>query len=75
MLEAVAAAENIDATEEEIDEQIEKIASSYGIEKEKALEIFKEDDRRNVKGDLLVQKAAKVLEDSSVEVQADKKEA
>ncbi|MCJ7856381.1 trigger factor [Lachnospiraceae bacterium NSJ-143] len=75
VLEAVAAAENIDATEEEIDEQIEKIASSYGIEKEKALEIFKEDDRRNVKGDLLVQKAAKVLEDSSVEVQADKKEA
>ncbi len=75
VLEAVAKAENIQVTSEEVDEQIGKIAESYGIEKEKALEIFKEDDRKNVEGDLLVQKAAKVLEDSAVEVEPEKKEA
>ncbi len=75
VLEAVAKEENIQVTSEEVDEQIGKIAESYGIEKEKALEIFKEDDRKNVEGDLLVQKAAKVLEDSAVEVEPAKTEA
>ena len=75
LLEAVAKEENIQVTSEEVDEQIGKIAESYGIEKEKALEIFKEDDRKNVEGDLLVQKAAKVLEDSAVEVEPAKTEA
>lgn len=74
VLEAVAKEENIQVTSEEVDEQIGKIAESYGIEKEKALEIFKEDDRKNVEGDILVQKAAKVLEDSAVEVEPAKTE-
>ena len=49
------------------------MAAAYGVEKEKALEIFKEDDRKNVEGDILVKKAAQLVEDSAVEVE--KKEA
>ena len=75
VLEAVAKAENIQATSEEVDEQIGKIAESYGIEKEKALEIFKEDDRKNVEGNRYTYRAAKVLEDSAVEVEPNKTEA
>ena len=73
VLEAVAAAENISATKEEVDEQIGKIAESYGVSKEKALEIFKDEDRKNVEGDIIVQKAADMLADSAVEVEAEKK--
>lgn len=73
VLEAVAAAENISATKEEVDEQIGKIAESYGVSKEKALEIFKAEDRKNVEGDIIVQKAADMLADSAVEVEAEKK--
>ena len=42
------------------------MAAAYGVEKEKALEIFKEDDRKNVEGDILVKKAAQLVEDSAV---------
>ena len=73
VLEAIAKAEGIIATSEEVDEEITKMAAAYGVEKEKALEIFKEDDRKNVEGDILVKKAAQLVEDSAVEVE--KKEA
>lgn len=73
VLEAIAKAEGITATSEEVDEEITKMAAAYGVEKEKALEIFKEDDRKNVEGDILVKKAAQLVEDSAVEVE--KKEA
>ncbi len=69
VLEQVAKEENINVTEEEIDEQIGKIAASYGVEKEKALEIFKEDDRKNIKEDISVRKAVEILENSAVEVE------
>ena len=73
VLETIAKAEGITATSEEVDEEITKMAAAYGVEKEKALEIFKEDDRKNVEGDILVKKAAQLVEDSAVEVE--KKEA
>ncbi len=73
VLEAIAKAEGITATSEEVDEEITKMAAAYGVEKEKALAIFREDDRKNVEGDILVKKAAQLVEDSAVEVE--KKEA
>jgi len=69
VLEAVAAAEGIEVTEEEIDNEIGELAKAYGVEKEKALAIFREEDRKNVKGDILVKKATQVLEGSAVEVE------
>jgi trigger factor len=69
VLEQIAKEENIGVTKEEIDEQIGKIAEGYGVAREKALEIFGEEDRKNVEGDILIKKAQKLVEDSTVEVE------
>jgi len=69
VLEQIAKEEGMSVTKEEVDEQIVKIAEGYGVEKEKALQIFGEEDRKSVEVDLLIKKAQKLIEDSAVEVE------
>lgn len=69
VLEQIAKEEKLEATKEEVDEEIGKIAESYGMAKEKAIKIFGEEDRKNVEGDLLIKKAQKLVEDSAVEAE------
>ncbi|HCT64501.1 MAG TPA: trigger factor [Lachnospiraceae bacterium] len=69
MLEQIAKEEGIVATEEELNEQICKIGEGYGLQPEKMLEIFSEEDRKAVAEDLVVQKALKVIEESAVIVE------
>jgi len=70
MLDAVVSAENIEVSEEEIEAEYQKVAESYQMEVEKVKEVLKAED---MKGDLQIRAAAKLISDSAVAV-AEKKE-
>ena len=64
-LEAVAKAENVEVTDDDVKAEAEKVAKSYGMETE---QIMKSADFINtVKADLLRQKALKAVEEAAVE--------
>ncbi|MBO5560533.1 MAG: trigger factor [Firmicutes bacterium] len=70
-LEAVAKAEGFDATEEEIDAEIKRIAESYGMEYDKLKDVIREEDRKNLIEDIKVQKALDFVTDNVVEAPAE----
>ena len=72
VLEAVAAAEKLEATEEEVDEELKKMADQYKMEIEKLKELMGEREIKTLKDDLAVQKAAKFLVDNAKETAAKK---
>ncbi|MCL2593597.1 MAG: trigger factor, partial [Defluviitaleaceae bacterium] len=51
-LEAVASAENFDISETEIDEEITRIAESYQMEKERLLDVLRNEDKEGIIKDL-----------------------
>ena len=61
VLEEVAKAENITATEAEIEEELQKIADSYKMELDKIKGFFGENERKQMSEDLAVQKAIDFL--------------
>lgn len=65
VLEAIAEAENIEPTEEAIDEEISTLAEKYGMEKEAVRAAL--GDMSELKSDLKIRKAIDVLLDSAVE--------
>ncbi|TYU85120.1 trigger factor [Listeria monocytogenes] len=65
VLEAIAEAENIEPTEEAIDEEISTLAEKYGMEKDAVRAAL--GDMRELKSDLKIRKAIDVLLDSAVE--------
>ncbi|EAG1928253.1 trigger factor [Listeria monocytogenes] len=65
VLEAIAEAENIEPTEEAIDEEISTLAEKYGMEKDAVRAAL--DDMSELKSDLKIRKAIDVLLDSAVE--------
>lgn len=67
VLEAVVAAENIEATEEDVEKELEKMASMYKMEVEKVKELMGEKERAEIKRDLAVQKAAEFVVAQAVE--------
>ncbi len=67
VLEAVAAAENIQATEDEYKEEIEKMASMYQMEADKLEETIGELEKKSIMKDIAVTKAAKFVVDAAVE--------
>ncbi|WP_044933107.1 trigger factor [Butyrivibrio sp. AC2005] len=72
VLEAVAAAEKFEIAEEEIKEELEKMAKQYNMEVEKVKEFMGDREIKTLKDDLLVQKAAKFLVENAKEVGAKK---
>lgn len=60
VLEAIVAAENIEATDEEYDEEVKKMAEKYQMEVEKVNDFLSEDDKKNIKADICARKAAKL---------------
>lgn len=68
LLEAVAKAENIEISDERLDEEIGKMAESYRMEKEKLYDLMGEESRNQMKQDLAVQEAVKIIADNAVEV-------
>lgn len=61
VLEAVAAAENIEASEEDYAAEIDKMASSYKMEADKVKEMMGEEEKASVMKDLAVSKAAEFI--------------
>ncbi len=60
-LEAVAKAENIEATDEDVEAEIKKMAEMYGMEADKLMEYMGEEEKENMKKDLAVQKAVEFV--------------
>ena len=68
VLEAVVKAEGIEASEEDLNEEIKRMAEVYKIEEEKVVEILGEAGKKQVAEDLAVSKAAQFLVENAVEV-------
>jgi trigger factor len=57
VLEAVAKAENIEVTEEEMEKELNEMASMYQMEVDKLKELIGEKEKEQVKADIAVSKA------------------
>ena len=68
VLEKVAEAENIQPTEEEVNEEISKMAEAYNMEADKLKELLGERELEQMKKDMAVQKAVTVIADAAKEV-------
>ena len=67
VLEAVAKAEGIEATDAEYEEELNKMASMYNMEVEKIKEFMGEAEGKQVKSDIAVSKAAELIVKEAVE--------
>ena len=73
-LEAIANMENFSVSPEEIDAEIDKIVEDSKLEKEKILSLITENEKENMKKDILVQKALDFVMQNAVENLDDKTE-
>lgn len=67
VLEAVAKAENLEVSDERLDEEIQKMAASYNMEADKLKELMGEEEKKQMKEDIAVQDAVTFLVDNAVE--------
>lgn len=67
VLEAVVAAENIEISEEEFNQEIENIASMYNMEADKFKEMISENEKKQIEMDIAVQKAVDLVVEAAVE--------
>ena len=69
VLEAVAKAENIEVTEEDIEKEYQNMAARYGMEVDKVKELIDEKAKETMRIDIAVEKAAGLVADAAVEVE------
>ena len=69
VLEKIAEVENIQPTEEEVNEEISKMAEMYKMEADKLKDLIGENEMEQMKKDMAVQKAVTVIADAAVEVE------
>ena len=74
VLEAIAKAENIEISDERVDEEIAKMAEQYKMEADKLKEMMGEAEREQMKNDLAIQAAVDMIRDAAKEVEAVKEE-
>ncbi len=67
VLDAVVAAESLTASDEEVEEELGKMAEQYKMEVEKLKEMMGDEDLKNIREDLAVQKAVELVTDAAVE--------
>lgn len=67
VLEAVVKAENIEATEEELNAEMEKMAETYKMEVEKVKELLGDYQKDEIKKDIAIQKAVDLVTEAAVE--------
>lgn len=67
VLEAIAKAENIEVSEEDVEKELGNMAGMYGMEVEKLKEIFGDSERENMKKDLAIQKAVDLIVEKAAE--------
>ena len=75
VLEKIAEKENVEVTEDEINAQIDKMASVYGIPGEKMKEFLSEEDTENIKRNLSIEKAVEIIMEHAVEQEPAQEEA
>lgn len=75
VLEAVAAAEKMEATEEEFEAEVSKMAEGYKIEPDKVKELLGEGGKKQVMEDICVNKAVEFVVENAKEAKASKKSA
>ena len=68
MLEAIAKAENIEISDEKVDEEIAKMAESYRMEADKLKEIIGDYEKEQIRNDLAIQAAVELIADAAKEV-------
>ncbi len=73
VLEAVADAEEIKATDKDIDKELEKMAEMYRMEADKLKEMVGDAEKEQISKDVAVQKAVDLLVKEAVEVEASDK--
>lgn len=67
VLEAVAKAENIEISDEKLDEELAKMAEAYKMEVEKLKEFMDDAEKKQMKEDMAVQEAVTFLAENAVE--------
>lgn len=70
MLEAIAKAENIVISDEDLDAEVVKYGESYGIDGQTMLDMIQPEDKDALRQDLLVRAAMKLIEDTAVYTEA-----
>ena len=65
VLEAIVDAENIEAKDADVDDEILKMSEQYGMEVEKINEMLRDEDRENIKKDICIRKAAELIVDEA----------
>ena len=68
VLEEVAKQENITASDEDVEAEIERMAGQYGMEVDKLKGLMSDAEKKQIKSDLEVQKAADFLVENAKEV-------
>ena len=74
VLEAIAKPENIEVSDEKVNEEIEKMAAAYKMEADKLKELIGDAEKEQMKSDLAIQAAVDMITDAAVEVEAAKEE-
>ena len=67
VLEAVAEAEKLEATEEDLEKEYAKMAEQYKLDVDKVKEIFGEYQKEELKKDIVIQNAAELVTEAAVE--------
>ena len=67
VLEAIAKAENIEISDEKLDEEIAKMAEAYQMEADKLKEFMGDAEKKQMKEDMAVQEAVTFLVENAVE--------
>lgn len=70
VLEAVAKAENLEATEEDYEKELETMAEVYQMEVDKVRDLMGDREKKNIMLDLAVRKAAEFVTDNAKESKA-----
>ncbi len=68
VLEAVAKAENIEVSEEELEKELTEMASRYQMEVDKLKELVGEKEKEQIKADIAVQKAVDFVAEQAQEI-------
>ncbi len=74
VLEAIADAENIQISDEDVDKELEETAKNYEMEADKLKSMMGEEEMKAMKRDMAVQKAIDLLAETAVEVEKTEEE-
>ena len=70
VLEAIVAAENIEATEEDLNKEFERMASMYQMEADQIASFMGDAEKENMKNDIAIQKAVDFIREQAVVTEA-----